>query len=759
MVLKSEISIREGKHMRKSYHFNNHWLFKKTDQIPSSLPVEGWEEVNLPHTWNAFDGQDGGNDYWRGTATYLKSFERPEVEEDGRVILELEGAAMTADIFVNGENLDHHEGGYSTVRADITDALRDGDNLIAIKVDNSENDRVYPQKADFTFYGGLYRNVNLITVSKEHFALIEDGTPGLKVTPKVHEDGSAEVRVEAFCRGGKSVLGQIDSLSLEKEVVDGKAELVFQIDKPHLWQGKEDPYLYKLELDLRSEHGDICDQITTRFGIRTFSIDPDKGFFLNRKSYPLRGVSMHQDLLGKGNALSLEDMKESMAVVNEIGANTLRLAHYQHSQEFLDLCDENGIIVWAEIPMITMYMEEGRENTLTQMRELVKQCYNHPCIVCWGLSNEITAAGIVNEGLTDNLRALNDLCHELDQTRPTTMADVFMLETDSPLHEIPDIESYNLYFGWYLGELCQNDEFFDEFHKKYPDKVIGFSEYGADANRAFHSSAPDRGDYSEEYQCIYHEHMVKMIEERPFLWATHVWNLFDFAADGRDEGGKKGQNQKGLVEFDHKTKKDAFYLYKAWWNQKDPFVHLCGKRYENRSESTTMIKVYSNLPKVTLFVDGREIGSVRGDKVFTWKIPISGLHHIEARAETGKGGYVTDSSRIRKVDQPDTSYFLTGAAPVTNWFDEPYKEDFCSIEDSIGDLMRNPKAAALLTEISKKAQASRGDVAKSTSGNKNLQKMMAHMTLKRMLLSAGPSVITEAQIKALNRALQEIRKN
>ncbi len=408
---------------------------------------------------------------------------------------------------------------------------------------------------------------------------------------------------------------------------DGHAVAVFEIENVHLWDGVDDPYLYTARASLESG-----DEVSARFGCRSFEIDSQKGFLLNGRSYPLRGVSRHQDCKGVGNALTLEHHRRDMAIVREIGANTLRLAHYQHAQEFYDLCDENGIIVWAEIPYITMHMKNGRENTLTQMEELIAQCYNHPSIAVWGLSNEITAASAVNEDLLENHRLLNDLCHRMDATRLTTMANVFMLETDSPILEIPDVNSYNLYFGWYLGELAQNEEFFDEYHSRYPDRPIGFSEYGADANPQFQSSAPEKGDYTESYQALYHEHILDMIEERPWLWATHVWNLFDFAADGRDEGGKHGENQKGLVTFDRQIRKDAFYLYKAAWN-KDPMVHICGGRYIDRAEDMTEVKVYSNAEEVALYVDGKFFDTQQGRRVFRFQVPISGEHIIEARAE------------------------------------------------------------------------------------------------------------------------------
>ena len=550
--------------MRTIVNLNKGWQFYKKADLSAVLADGKGEAVDLPHTWNAVDGQDGGNDYYRGTCLYARRLEVPEHDRTDKIWLEVNGAAHTAVVMLNGETLAEHKGGYSTFRVDLTPHLKE-ENLLVISVDNSDNDTVYPQKADFTFYGGLYRDVNLIVVPAAHFALGYCGTPGMKVTPVVNLDAhAADVTVEAWVEGrAKNVTFTVADQTQTVPVMKDYAAAMFKLDNVHLWDGLDDPYLYTASARL-----DSGDEIKTRFGCRRFDIDPQKGFLLNGRSYPLRGVSRHQDVKGKGNALTIEDHRRDMDIIKELGANTLRLAHYQHAQEFYDLCDENGLVVWAEIPYITMHMSNGRANTLSQMEELIVQNYNHPSIAVWGLSNEITAASPVNEELLENHRALNDLCHRLDATRPTTMANVFMLETESPILEIPDVNSYNLYFGWYLGELEQNEEFFDEYHAQYPDRCIGFSEYGADANPQYQSAAPEKGDYTESYQCVYHEHMLKLIEERPWLWATHVWNLFDFAADGRDEGGKHGENQKGIVTFDRSLKKDPFYLYKAAWNKK-----------------------------------------------------------------------------------------------------------------------------------------------------------------------------------------------
>ena len=737
----------------------DNWMFVKEAENAEDAASKKGTAISLPHTWNAVDGQDGGNDYHRGTCWYVTKFQKPELEAGSQIYVEFLGASVIADVYLNGEAVAHHEGGYSTFRVNLTDKLQE-ENVLAVALNNADNNYVYPQKADFTFYGGLYRMVNLIVVPESHFELDYAGGNGIAVTPTVECDenrvptGKASVKVETWVTGNAdsvviTITGE-DSESKTVAVVDEHAEATFELEHVHLWDGVDDPYLYYAKAELSS--GDVTE---TTFGCRSFYTDPEKGFVLNGRVYPLRGVSRHQDRTGAGNALSYEMHKEDMEIIKEIGANTIRLAHYQHAQEFYDLCDEYGMVIWAEIPYITMHMPNGRANTLSQMEELVVQNYNHPSIVCWGLSNEITAATPVDEDLLENHRLLNDLCHKLDKTRFTTMANVFMQETDSPLLEIPDVNSYNLYFGWYLGELEQNDEFFDEYHAKYPDRCIGFSEYGADANPQYQSTAPTHGDYSETYQTVYHEHMLKMIEERPYLWATHVWNMFDFAADGRDEGGKHGVNQKGLVTMDRKLKKDAFYLYKAYWNKEDAFVHICGRRYVDRKEDTTEVKVYSNQTTVSLYVDGTLLETQEGNRIFRFAVPMTGEHEIVAKA-----GAEEDSIHIRKVEEANPDYVMGEIKDVINWFDdEPYKPDCYSIKDKMSEIQASPKAGAILAELMAQAPGaeSRGDVAESVKDNPNLVRMMGRMTLESMLGHMKDS-ITEEQVKGLNRMLQQIKK-
>ncbi len=643
--------------MRKTVNINRDWRFTGPDGQASG--------VDLPHTWNAVDGQDGGNDYWRGTCLYEKDLEKPVFAPDERVYLEFRGVNASARVKLNDTLLGTHDGGYSTFRYDITDVLAE-ENHLQVWADNSVNDRVYPQKADFTFYGGIYRDVYLITVNKDHFDMDYMGGPGISVTPRpVDSYSRGEVSVETWnnCEDENAVV-RIRLLDAEGAVAaEGKGRNVdLTIPSVHLWNGVEDPYLYTAEAVLIVD-GVEKDAVSTRFGVRDFSYDAKKGFFLNGRAYPLRGVSRHQDRKGIGNALTPEMHREDMDLICEMGVNTVRLAHYQHDQYFYDLCDERGMVVWAEIPYISEHMPNGRENTISQMKELIIQNYNHPCIVCWGVSNEITISTKDNADMLDNHRVLNDLCHEMDRTRFTTLACYAMCGPFNKVAHITDVVSWNLYLGWYVPGFRLNDLWIDFFHKVYPNRCLGFSEYGAEAMTNLHSSHPKRGDQTEEYQALYHEYMLECFEKRPFMWATHVWNMFDFAADARDQGGEPGMNHKGLVTFDRQIKKDSFYLYKAWWNHRDPFVHICSKRFRDRTESEIEVKVYSNCEEVTLYCDGEKIGTQKGSHIFRFKVPMKGRHELRAVS-----GAAEDTAVFIRADKPNPDYKLKGkSSNSTNW--------------------------------------------------------------------------------------------
>ena len=748
--------------MREVVNLNNKWAFsKRATEVPKKMPLF-WEKVNLPHSWNAKDGQDGGGDYHRGTCYYVKDIARKDLPAAAQYYLEICGANSSADVYVNGKKLAHHDGGYSTWRVNITSAL-EAKNTIVIAIDNSENDTVYPQMADFTFYGGLYRNVNLIAVGNSHFELENYGGPGIKVTPVIEGD-AARVTIEAPVAG----------LTLDQEMVftitdasgkvvaeywgvpgEDKAELL--IDKVHLWHGRKDPYLYTATAKLME--GDmLLDAVSTRFGCRTFKIDPEEGFILNGESYPLRGVSRHQDRWGIGNALLPEHHKEDMDYIFEMGATTIRLAHYQHDQYFYDLCDERGMVIWAEIPYISKHMPGGRENTISQMKELITQNYNHPSIVVWGLSNEITISGIT-VNLLENHHMLNNLAHEMDPTRLTTMAVVSMCDMNEAYVQIPDTVSYNHYFGWYGGDTTMNGPWFDEFHKNYPNKPIGCSEYGCEALN-WHTSDPKQGDYTEEYQAYYHEELIKQLFTRKYLWATHVWNMFDFGADARNEGGENGQNHKGLMTFDRKYKKDSFYAYKAWLvdPEEAPFVYICGKRYVDRVEDVTKVTVYSNLPSVELFANGESLGVQESpEHFFYFEVPNKGKTTLVAKA----GGY-SDESIINKVDKFNEKYRLKVEGALLNWFDITAPEGYFSLNDKIGDILANPEGEKLFGEILKSFTGGDGEKKKAMGFELTpaMMKMIGGFTVLRAMNMAGSAniTVTKEQLLALNEQLNKIKK-
>ena len=742
--------------MRTVINFNTKWAFsKEAAEVPQTMP-EKWYWVNLPHTWNAIDGQDGGNDYYRGTAYYAKEFEKIDLPKADQYYLEFRGANASAVVYVNGKKAGSHDGGYSTWRVNITDYL-DNRNLVVVEVDNGMSDRVYPKNADFTFYGGLYRDVNIIAVNESHFDLDYYGGPGIKVTSEV-KGKNAKAEVEVYVTNRKDY--QMFAYTLRD--AEGKAiaekfspdtKVVFDIENVHLWNGKKDPYLYSVDASLVAGT-DIVDRVSARFGCRTFKIDPDNGFILNGEAYPLRGVSRHQDRWGIGNALLPEHHREDMDLICELGATTIRLAHYQHDQYFYDLCDERGLVIWAEIPYISSHMPNGRANTVSQMKELITQNYNHPSIVVWGLSNEITMTGASDEDLIENHNILNDLAHEMDKTRLTTMACVSMCSMDDPYVQIPDTVSYNHYFGWYGGDTSMNGPWFDRFHAKYPSIPIGCSEYGCEALN-WHNSDPQQGDYSEEYQAYYHEELIKQLYTRKYMWATHVWNMFDFGADARNEGGENGQNHKGLVTFDRKYKKDAFYAYKAWLSD-EPFVHICGKRYVDRVEDTTKVTVYSNQPEVELFADGISLGKQASpEHFFYFTVPNEGETELLAVA-----GGCSDTSRIRKVNKFNDAYRLVEKGAILNWFDITAPEGFYSLNDKLEEIMKSEESRSILLQFIKPALESLGQGAGGADSMGSMMQMLGSFTILRLtsLMGSANVTFTKEQLLDLNKKLNQIKK-
>ncbi len=753
--------------MRNIISLNENWLFVKNT---TDISVTGGEQVNIPHSWNAIDGQDGGNDYFRGSCLYKKSVKKADLPEADLYYIEFRGTNSSADLYVNGKALAHHDGGYSTWRVNITEALGE-ENEIAVIVDNSINETVYPQMADFTFYGGIYRDVNLICVNNAHFDLDYYGAPGLMITPTV-EGKDAKVEVEVFIKnikeGQKLVYTIYDKEENEIDKIESTdTKVTFEMKDVHLWNGRKDPYLYCCEVEI-VEGEEILDNVCNRFGCRTFKIDPNNGFILNGEEYPLRGVSRHQDRWGVGNALLPEHHEEDIDLICEVGATTIRLAHYQHDQYFYDLCDERGLVIWAEIPYISKHMPGGRENTISQMKELVAQNYNHPSIVVWGLSNEISIGGS-DDDLLENHRILNDLCHEMDKTRLTTIAAVSMCKMDDPYLQIPDVVSYNHYFGWYGGDTSMNGPWFDKFHAMHPTIPIGCSEYGCEALN-WHTSNPKQGDYTEEYQAYYHEELIKQLFTRKYMWATHVWNMFDFGADARAEGGENGQNHKGLVTMDRKYKKDSFYAYKAWLvsPEVDPFVHLCGKRYIDRVEDVTKVTVYSNLPEVELFVNGESIGKKTAEDHFFY----FDVNNVGESTIVAKAGEFTDEGKIRKVDEMNMDYVLVEKGAVLNWFDIDAPEGRFSLNDKIADIMETKRGKLWFIgvglKIKKKMDAGKKDPDKKSggfdvdlkSGDSGLMQMMGGFSVLRLTSMMGMMNVsfTKEELLKMNKKLNKIKK-
>lgn len=753
--------------MRKKISFNDNWSFSK-DRI-------NWEQVTLPHTWNAVDGMDGKGEYYRGKCWYRRQLQTPSLQNGERVYLEILALSLCGTVYVNDREMGSHEGGYSSFTLDITDALIPSPdknaaceaafgaaaplNTITILADNSPHSNIYPQMADFTFYGGLYRGVNLLILPEHHFKADYHGSQGLAITPEILDnaslpaDSSLDHNVERgvfpSCCDATGVpqyamlhlnswveapspdyticyritdMSGTDVAEVWRSSEDPKVDVL--LHKPHLWQGVEDPYLYTCTA-LLVYRNETVDEVRSPFGIRSFHVDPDRGFFLNGRPMMLRGVSRHQDRLYIGNALTRQQHYEDAALIREIGANTVRLAHYQHSPDFYDACDEYGFIVWAEIPYISSQSDDpaAHDNCVLQMKDLIYQNYNHPSICFWGLSNEITIAG-EKPGLVENHKSLNALVKKLDPSRLTTIAHVSMLPLESPLHGITDVESYNHYFGWYGGSYENNEKWLDHFHKTCPNICLGLSEYGAEGIITYQPDEPKCRDYSESYQAEYHEHMAKILMERPWLWSTHVWNMFDFGCAARDEGGTAGRNNKGLVTMDRRIKKEAFYLYKAYWSS-EPFVYLCGRRYAQRAGALTRVKAYSNLNQVTLYVNGRPFATQYGDKVFVFEnVPLAeGFTYLMAEAVqhpctsqplSGSGHLplrCTDTLTLELVEEKPEIYTLPddgeGGDGVANWFesvetvasDAPmeYSDQYFSIHDKINTIAADDEAFSVLS--------------------------------------------------------------
>lgn len=704
--------------MRKTTEMAGPWLFSKTcTKAPESYPNTGsekeWEQIELPHTWNAVDGHDGSQ-YDRGAYWYVTEFDTPhQPVTGGKVYIEVGAASLISEVWVNGKHAGSHRGGYSAFRVNVTEhCVPNGRNVLAILCDNTYSDKIYPQRADFTFYGGLYRGVRLVSVAASHFTLDMLGGSGVFVDSTPCE-GGAEVEVRAHLTdvGENQTVGlqiiDADSKVVAEAWAFAKEETGLKVFLPdaRLWQGVDDPYLYTAKLQLVS-YNEVVDEVSESFGIRSFSVDKERGFILNGKPYPLRGVCRHQDRLYKGNALTREEHFEDAQIIADMGANCVRLAHYQQSHDIYEACDRLGLVVWAEIPyFVQSWDDDAHKTAVNEIKEMVIQNYNHPSICFWGLSNEILMGGNDHPKLIQCHQDLSDAVRSIDTGRLTVIAHEYGTPWDHKLHDISDVQGWNHYFGWYRGPMSELEEWLDEYHSKYPERLVSVSEYGCDGMLPYHSEDPAKMDYTEEYQALIHEHACEVFAARPWIWGTFVWNMFDFGSSFRREGGTRGRNNKGLVTMDRKIKKDAYYVYKAWFS-KDSFVHIAGKRFFDRPGTETEVRVYSNLPEVSLYVDGKLHKTIKGSRVFVFSnVPLS----TKGSFLTAKAGDCTDSATLYSVEEKASYYTYPEfkyAQDARNWFNSIEEisagleavEGYYSVHDKVSEIAKSPEAKKIVLD-------------------------------------------------------------
>lgn len=625
---------------RQDILLNNDWNFRFSHQVQKGTEVR----VDLPHTWNAQDALSGKIDYKRGIGNYEKNlFIRPEWKGK-RLFIRFEGVNNIADVFINRRHIGEHRGGYGAFIFEITGKVEYGkENSILVRVNNGEQLDIMPLVGDFNFYGGIYRDVHLLITDETCISPLDYASPGVRLIQDSVSHRYAKVRATVDLSNGSSGNQKVE---LNVRLLDGQRvvkegtknvnlsgnevmqqELTFEIDQPHLWNGRQDPFLYQAEVTL-FRNGQMVDRVTQPLGLRFYRIDPDKGFFLNGKHLPLQGVCRHQDRSEVGNALRPQHHEEDVALMLEMGVNAVRLAHYPQATYFYDLMDKNGIIVWAEIPFVGPggYNDKGfvdlpafRANGKEQLKELIRQHYNHPSICVWGLFNELTELG---DNPVEYIKKLNVLAHQEDTTRPTTSASNQM----GDLNFITDAIAWNRYDGWYGGTPADLGKWLDRMHKDHPKICIAISEYGAGAS-IYHQqdslvkTVPTSWWHPENWQTYYHIENWKTISSRPYVWGSFVWNMFDFGAAHRTEGDRPGINDKGLVTFDRKVRKDAFYFYKANWNREEPMLYLTGKRNTVRTQRLQTITAFTNQAGAELFVNGKSYGKTTPDSyaILEWK--------------------------------------------------------------------------------------------------------------------------------------------
>ncbi|HTN99428.1 MAG TPA: glycoside hydrolase family 2 TIM barrel-domain containing protein [Microthrixaceae bacterium] len=714
--------------MRQITPLVDSWTFAFGDEATGGgegtgdLGVTGgdpWESVTIPHAWNTAPGGDPQNEDRRGPGVYRREIQVPALaDRGGRVFLEVAAAGTVADVYIGDRHLATHRGGYSAFRCDLTDALdRPGDETrtetLTVRVDNSPTDDVYPLMGDHTIFGGLYRPVSLIEVDPVHIDLLDHGGPGVSirqvsldedsatilVTVRVTNDGPSTSNETVRVRVLDHVGQEVATGSAPASVDCGRTEEVsveLNIASPRRWDGRNDPYLYRVVSDV----GD--DSVDLPLGLRTATVDAQTGFHLNGRPYRLHGVSRHHDINGTP-AVSRAEIERDFDLIDEIGATAVRLAHYQHAEDVLDLCDERGVVVWAEVPVNSkVSIEDPLTNAVSHLTELIHQQRHHSSIVCWGVQNEAMIAADIADPRPVTA-ALVALAHREDPDRLSSQAQLTLVTPDDPINRLADLNALNLYHGWYHGQATEVGAALDRHRSANVDIPLGLSEYGADARTEYHSSEPQAGDYTEDYQAIYHEIYWQTIEAHPWIWSSFVWNMFDFASVIRNEGGTRGFNMKGLVTRDRQTRKDAFWWYKANWS-KDPVLHICSKRFVNRPDDEIEVKVYSNLPEVRLLVDNGEVDLQQVDGcIARFRVPLgSGDTTVVALA-----GEERDEAIFRRVSSADPSYEcpeprrVGSSGDMASWYEDAGLELDHSLYGTwtnVGDLLADPVTKAVLIE-------------------------------------------------------------
>lgn len=740
---------------------NKNWNFAKLPELDIAnidniaqldLSAIQMTAVNVPHTW-----YEDGNAY-EGAVIYTKK-QKMDYLPHNRIFIQFEGADRWCRVYINNVFVGQHKGGYAAFAFDITEMCEcNKENDITVLLDNRSWDTISPLAGDFTVFGGIYRNVNLIMTEETCFDRTYYGTDGVIVCTDLNEYNQGIIDIKSYLKGkistdisisyacfnmnGECVVSQ----TMHVETHENHRKLM--LENPELWNGTNIPNRYRFVAKLIEDDKTI-DQVEKIIGFRKISLNAETGFYLNHTHMKIKGVAKHQDFAEVFNATTSINWEKDLSDLIDIGANSVRLSHYQHPQKMYELCDEAGLVVWAEIPFLKLSKsKEFYENTCEQLRELILQNIHHPSICFWGIQNEI-AMFAEDDTTYEQVNGLNELVKKLDYTRISAGANLFCVKNDSELNRITDAVGYNIYFGWYYGEMRDNQIFIEKFHEDNPQIPLGITEYGVDCNLKYHTTQPKVKDYSEEFQALYHETVYPIFAKKDYIWGTYVWNLYDFSSAIRDEGGVKYKNCKGLITYDRKTKKDSFYYYKSQWSNQ-PFVKIAESRFVNRLVGTMCIKVYSNQKNVTLATSEVEQTIQSDTNVFLFEN--IKIRHGNNRIVVRSGQY-TDQVCFVGVDKADESYVYVDENPglnVKNWFIDAVEEEKMfpkgkySIRESCLTLLESDTAMQAIEEFNAKLA-------------KQMRERRGAMPLERVLYYMKKEVSDE-QCKELNAALIKINK-